>query len=594
MTLTDLIRDLNRDANRVLAAGTTAAAGDAGLRKHARALRALTADVPALAGLAAAADRLARAGPAEAGRSLLGLLFPLGQAGLALAPVRVSGPLEPVESSGPWVTDQPVDVLGLVAAGAGARGRFKRVRRVVGKTPVHDLRAVGPLLTVLEGGAPFAAEWLVEHTLPGFGPALLRELRPRLNLRGGGADANRLLVLCRLDPAAGSALCRQALAAGSATVRAQALASLARIDPDEAERAALGVLVGKPTVRLRQAALAALAGRTDAAVDALLATLPAPRNVWYQAHQVLRGAPRRRVLPRLLREVAAAVEEGEEGEQKVSRLLNLLAARGEREGLLAVLGLLDHALPGFRAAAVRGLETYARARHAGTVAVAELAAALTAPDPKARRMVARVLAEGKAAAQEAVPALVVALRDADEEVREEAAAALGEIGRPPRVVVAALASALADEAEQVRLTAAWALGATRLPGAVPHLVAALREPDGDLREHAAEALGNVGPAARAALPALQDALRDPDGDVRHRAADTLGALGPAARQAIPALIAAAGGDSRWARSSAVRALGKMGRAARAAVPTLTALRDDPDQYVRHAAERAMAEIQAEA
>jgi HEAT repeat protein len=550
--------------------------------------------VPALAGLAAAADRLARAAPADAGRSLLGLLVPLRAAGLMLAAVGAEGVLEPVGLSGPWVTDQPPDVIGAVITAGGegrAPGRSARLRDAVVKTPVHDLRAVGPVLAALDDGDPFTAGWLAEHTFAGFGPGLVLLLRRRLDFRGGGGDANRLVVLCRLNPAAGLPLCREALATGSEAVRAQALACLAQIDPDEAERAALGVLAEKPTARLRLAALAALAGRTDAAVDALLAVLSAGKSVWQQAHLVLRDAPRRRVLPRLLREVAASVEEGGRAEERLRRLLYLLAARGEREGVMAILGLLDHSLPGCHAAAVSALMRHAHTKHAGTVAVAELAAALSGPDPKARHAVALVLAKGKAAAQEAVPALVVALRDPDEDVREEVAAALGEIGRPPRVVVAALATALQDEEPQVRLTAAWALGQTRQPAAVRQLAAALRDPDGDVREHAAEALEYVGPAARAALPALQEALRDDRVAVRARAADTLGDLGPAARQAIPALIAAAGGESRWARISAVRALGKMGRAARAAVPTLTALRDDPDPYVRQAAESALAEIQ---
>ena len=49
--------------------------------------------------------------------------------------------------------------------------------------------------------------------------------------------------------------------------------------------------------------------------------------------------------------------------------------------------------------------------------------------------------------------------------------------------------------------------------------------DNDVRSRAADALGNIGEAAKAAVPALILALGDADDGVRTRAADALGRIG---------------------------------------------------------------------
>ncbi len=68
------------------------------------------------------------------------------------------------------------------------------------------------------------------------------------------------------------------------------------------------------------------------------------------------------------------------------------------------------------------------------------------------------------------------------------------------------------------------------------LIAALKDEDKEVRGRAANALGQIGPAAKEAVPALIAALKDEDRLVRLHAAWALGQIGPAA---IPALEAAA-------------------------------------------------------
>ncbi|MGZ9092712.1 MAG: HEAT repeat domain-containing protein, partial [Rhodoplanes sp.] len=76
---------------------------------------------------------------------------------------------------------------------------------------------------------------------------------------------------------------------------------------------------------------------------------------------------------------------------------------------------------------------------------------------------------------------------------------------------------------------------------MPALITALGKWHGVLvRSHAAEALGEIGPAASNAVPALTAALTDAHSDVRWPAAEALGRIGAAASGAVPALAPASG------------------------------------------------------
>ena len=112
-----------------------------------------------------------------------------------------------------------------------------------------------------------------------------------------------------------------------------------------------------------------------------------------------------------------------------------------------------------------------------------------------------------------MPGLLAALGDADADVREAAAEALGQIG--DAAAVPGLLAALGDADWRVRRAAAAALGQIGAP-AVPGLLAALRYAEEDVREAAAAALREIGDAA--AVPGLLAALRDADADVRRAAA----------------------------------------------------------------------------
>jgi WD40 repeat protein/HEAT repeat protein len=215
----------------------------------------------------------------------------------------------------------------------------------------------------------------------------------------------------------------------------------------------------------------------------------------------------------------------------------------------------------------------------------------------------------------AVAAMVADLKDTNLQVRQGAASALGRFGVGAKAAVPALTEALQDENSFVRSRVALALWQIdKHPDAIPALVENLK---GDHPSIAADALGQIGVAAKAAVPLLREALKDyppapdpnialalwkinkdasavptliaalkyPYPDWRMNAANYLGIIGVEAKAAVPALIEALNDEKQFVRESAAKALGAIGVEAIAAVPALLeALKDKKDRGRVHAAE----------
>ena len=95
-----------------------------------------------------------------------------------------------------------------------------------------------------------------------------------------------------------------------------------------------------------------------------------------------------------------------------------------------------------------------------------------------------------------------------------------------------VAATKSDDAQQ-RLEAIQALGATGNPEAVPVLVRLLQSKSAEERGYAAQALGQLGPAAKVAAKPLIDLLGDPQPGVRRLASEALGAIRPGPKVAVP-------------------------------------------------------------
>lgn len=219
------------------------------------------------------------------------------------------------------------------------------------------------------------------------------------------------------------------------------------------------------------------------------------------------------------------------------------------------------------------------------------------------------------------------LADADPEAGLAAGAALVRLGA---AAVPALDGALANAAlKPAVLEIAAAIGPAAKP-LLPKLVALLDDPDVQIREEAAVAVGNLKADAAEAAPAIEKLLADaasPAG-LRYAAAYALGQIGPAAAAAEPALRSLATSDDEilatvatWAalkikpgddtlfatavpllrralrgeselvRLEAAVALGDIGPSAASAIPLLELVaEDDAAKQVRAAAADAVAKI----
>ena len=123
-----------------------------------------------------------------------------------------------------------------------------------------------------------------------------------------------------------------------------------------------------------------------------------------------------------------------------------------------------------------------------------------------------------------------------------------------------------------------------------------KDKDRAVREAAADALGEIGPAAKAAVPALVELLKDKERQVPFVAAVALGKIGPAAKGATPALMEMLKGKDKIARSAAAWALWNIGdpKAKEEALRTLADLLKDKEGEVSSIAAAALKKIRREA
>lgn len=249
------------------------------------------------------------------------------------------------------------------------------------------------------------------------------------------------------------------------------------------------------------------------------------------------------------------------------------SALGKLHATDALVKALGHIEPSVREAAASALGDV---RPAASEVVSALAAALGDSYGTVREAAASALVN---IGPSAVPTLAQALGAPGAAVGENAASCLGLIGPAADEAIPSLVAALHGTGGSVRKSAVWALGKLRANDA---LVTALDHSEPSVREAAVSALGNIRPAGAKALAALAAALRDPDGTVREAAALTLAKTGSAG---ISQLAGALGDPDRAVRDIVASALGKRGADA---LPLLEQAICDERNDVRGSAARALA------
>jgi HEAT repeat protein len=138
---------------------------------------------------------------------------------------------------------------------------------------------------------------------------------------------------------------------------------------------------------------------------------------------------------------------------------------------------------------------------------------LASDRPERRRVAAERLLQLGTNASSAAVALLRACQDDDEQVRELVSAALEDLGPPPLDSLAELREFCGHRHPDTAYWAVTLIGrlGTRAGMATAELAECLGEDRaGSVRQRAAWALGQIGPAAAGAESVLRDVLRDPD------------------------------------------------------------------------------------
>ena len=168
------------------------------------------------------------------------------------------------------------------------------------------------------------------------------------------------------------------------------------------------------------------------------------------------------------------------------RAAEALAAQDATCVFHALTDALTEGQPAQRAGAAAVL-----GRIGGEAATTALCKQVEDPDPCVRQALAEAL--GQIGDPTTAVELVPMLDDADADVRRAAAHALGQLGSPGTAVVLAEALARPDQPLLVRRSLAAALAsAAQHPDAQPVLLAALADPDPQVRGYAARALAHIG------------------------------------------------------------------------------------------------------
>jgi len=150
-----------------------------------------------------------------------------------------------------------------------------------------------------------------------------------------------------------------------------------------------------------------------------------------------------------------------------------------------------------------------------------LTADLNSDDVHRRRAAAEVFS--RSGALEVVVALIRACNDPDEQVREFVNAALESVASPPVDV----GSQLADQLDQAGPSGYWSatllgrMGSDAAAWASALGQAIQTNSEKSVRQRAAWALGQIGPAATAGIPALEAAVEDADPRLARLASEAL-------------------------------------------------------------------------
>jgi len=192
-------------------------------------------------------------------------------------------------------------------------------------------------------------------------------------------------------------------------------------------------------------------------------------------------------------------------------------------------------------------------------------------------------------ARKALPLIIERLKDEDDEVRQSAEYAIAEFGADAADAVPALISAFNDKQpwEKAAVFSALARIGPKAKAALPIINEILDNADisnknlyGDLYEHAAQALINIGPESGDRESFLKELLKHKNPYVRGAAVKALGELGP---KSVPVMLKLIGDDDSYVRESLLETLGKVGEQSAEVAGYISGRLLDEDLNIRYKA-----------
>jgi len=330
----------------------------------------------------------------------------------------------------------------------------------------------------------------------------------------------------------------QALDNENREVRAGAAEALGKIGPKakEAVQKLIEIMLNdKEDCSVLVAAARALGEIKAESPEVVSALIEFRRNVeakwrwrcsWYQLQQLRETSLRSlvRLGPMAAREIIVAFNEEKNASVKsdlvevLEGIASLTADPALVPGIITLIK--EERNSSVKAGLIRVLGEMGSAAEDGAELLAQIVQ--TATEPSGVR-VAALLALGRIAGPGVIGVLREALGDRDPGVREAAAKALGEIGSRASEAVTDLCESLGDEHASVRQAAAEALAKIGL-ASLDCLMTALKHRYWYVRELAAWALGELGPAAQKAVPSLIARFNDKDLGVRKAAVEAVGKI----------------------------------------------------------------------
>lgn len=181
-----------------------------------------------------------------------------------------------------------------------------------------------------------------------------------------------------------------------------------------------------------------------------------------------------------------------------------------------------------------------------------------------------------------LPRMLAALKNPDAQVRVNAANALGVMGQDAKPAIPDLIKTLKDQNKDVRERAAQAL-VQMGPEAVPPLKEALKEKG--TSNLAALALAEQKPVTQDTVKSLIENLKEPDPNDRQGAEAALVKVGPPAVNSLMKAL-----DEKDKRSPTAKVLGNIGEPAKPALPLLVQGLKDPDPEFRMTTHNALVKM----